>query len=56
MFTVSSEYISVTTTLISEHGVTSDHMLSFRGRQFFEEILTQYVREPLTTTELIVVL
>jgi len=36
-----SEYIAVTTTVISEYGVNSEHMLSSRGRQFFDEILTQ---------------
>lgn len=36
------EYISVTTAVIVEHGVTSDHMLAVRGRQFFDDMLTQF--------------
>lgn len=41
VLTQHSEYIAVTTIVISEYGVNSEHMLSFRGRQFFDEILTQ---------------
>ncbi|KAG8829946.1 hypothetical protein FRC17_005740 [Serendipita sp. 399] len=36
------EYISVTTSVVFEHGVSSDHMLAVRGREFFEDILIQW--------------
>lgn len=36
-----SEYVTATAAVVAEYGVTSDHMLAARARQFLDEILTQ---------------
>lgn len=45
-----SEYVATTTAVVAEYGVTSDHMLAARARQFFDEILTQFEGQKLYFT------